>query len=72
MPYRSNDELPDRLRRSLPPTAQDIFRKTFNSAWQTYRSRPEKEREELANRVAWSAVKRLFEKVGSAWVPIGH
>ena len=70
MPYRSNDELPEGLRRHLPPGAQGIFRKTFNRAWQTYRTRPEQQREEVAHRVAWAAVKRKYRKFGTDWVQL--
>jgi len=69
MPYARNDDLPVSLQRRLPPHAQDIYRAAFNHAWTEYESRPD--REELAHRVAWAAVKRRYRKSGSHWVAIG-
>jgi cation transport regulator len=67
MPYVSNRDLPDSVRRHLPTGAQDIFRNAFNRAWQTYGSREPDRREEIAHRVAWSAVKTRYHKVGDHW-----
>jgi cation transport regulator len=67
MPYPSNDDLPLSVRRHLPAHAQDIFREAFNHAWQEYADDPR--REEIAHRVAWAAVKRLYVKLGTDWVP---
>ncbi len=66
MPYDRNQELPAPVRDNLPEEAQTIYRQAFNSAWDQYAS-PEKrrgktEREETAHRVAWSAVKQVYEK----------
>jgi cation transport regulator len=69
MPYATNDALPLRIRRHLPQHAQDIYREAFNSAWQTYGARAPHRREEIANRVAWAAVKKIYRKVGDDWVP---
>jgi cation transport regulator len=67
MPYASNDDLPEPVRAHLPPHAQDIYRAAFNSAWQQYADsgRPI---EEIAHRVAWAAVKKLYRKAGDYWV----
>ncbi|HYM32271.1 MAG TPA: ChaB family protein [Candidatus Cybelea sp.] len=67
MPYSSNDDLPDSIRRHLPVHAQSIFREAFNHAWETYRARAD--REAIARRVAWAAVKRGYEKIGRDWAP---
>lgn len=72
MPYRSNRELPERVRGVLPERAQDIYRKAYNSAWAEYRD-PSKRRggasrEETAHRVAWAAVGNQYEKRGDRWV----
>lgn len=67
MPYESNADLPDRVRHGLPPHAQSIYRESFNHAWQTYRGDPR--HEEIAHRVAWAAVKKLYVKSGARWVP---
>jgi cation transport regulator len=57
MPYRNNTELPDKVKNHLPDHAQDIFREAFNNAWDEYNHD-----EERANRVAWGAVGRQYEK----------
>jgi cation transport regulator len=60
MPYASNDQLPRPVRSHLPAAVQDIYRETFNHAWQPYGSKPRGE--EIAHRVAWAAVKRRCKK----------
>jgi cation transport regulator len=68
MPYKSRDELPENVKSALHdiPHAQDIYQEAFNSAWKQY-DEPEERRdnasqEEVAHRVAWSAVKKKYEK----------
>ena len=60
MPYRSIEEIPRRVQHTLPPHAQEIYRSAFNHAWEEYSERLD--RETLAHHVAWSAVKRAYEK----------
>jgi cation transport regulator len=67
MPYRTNEDLLEGVRAHLPPHAQDIFRETFNSAWQRY-GVTEPERREEAFRVAWATVKRRYRRSGDHWV----
>jgi cation transport regulator len=68
MPYATNHDLPDSVKNHLPPHAQDIYREAFNHAYAEYHAHPEKKRspedsvEEIAHRVAWSAVKNKYEK----------
>jgi cation transport regulator len=71
MPYASNDDLPPAIRLHLPPHAQEIFRAAFNNAWKRYGERDPERREEIAHRIAWSAVKRQYRKLGDRWVQIG-
>jgi cation transport regulator ChaB len=59
------EELPGTLRRS-PKKAQETFAKAHDSAMGTY------DDEERAHRVAFSAVKYTFEKVGDHWEPKDH
>ncbi|MDJ0390111.1 ChaB family protein [Roseomonas sp. E05] len=66
MPYRSNRDLPENLRRILPEHAQDIYRAAFNHAWAGLERA---EDEAAARRIAWGAVKRSFRKVEGRWVP---
>jgi len=67
MPYLLNDDLPPSVRNHLPEHAQDIYREAFNHAWEEYSGDPR--REEIAHRVAWAAVKKVYVKAGAAWVP---
>ena len=68
MPYKSVSDLPDSVRDNLPAHAQDIYKEAFNSAWDQYdepeERRGDASREETAHRVAWSAVKKQYEKSG--------
>ncbi|MDE2383794.1 MAG: ChaB family protein [Alphaproteobacteria bacterium] len=68
MPYATNRDLPLPVRKHLPEHAQEIFRAAFNNAFEQHENDPRQE--EIANRIAWSAVKRSYEKAGEMWVPI--
>ena len=67
MPYARTEDLPAAQQR-LPPHAQDIYRAAFNNAWTEYENRAD--REAVAHRVAWAAVKHSYRKIGSRWVEI--
>ena len=56
MPYDPKKELPEAVKDSLPSHAQEIFKEAFNSASKEY------DEEETAFKVAWSAVKKKYEK----------
>jgi cation transport regulator len=66
MPFKKNSDLPDSVKRVLPQHAQDIYKEAFNSAYEEYKDpedrRDDADREEVAHRVAWSAVKHQYEK----------
>lgn len=65
MPYAMNADLPIAVRRNLPQHAQDIFRATFNAAYDRYGPG----RESTAHRIAWAAVKRSYVQRGMGiWV----
>ncbi len=66
MPYNDNAEVPKSVREHLPEHAQTIYREAFNHAWVQCAQDPE--HEEIAHRVAWSAVKRKYHKVGDRWI----
>lgn len=68
MPYATNDELPQGVRRHLPAHAQDIYRSAFNHAWDKYSIEEPARCDEIAHRIAWTAVKRRYEKLGPVWV----
>ena len=67
MPYASIFDLPPAVRR-MPEHAQEIFRAAFNSAWESYADRDD--REEIAHRVAWAAVKKRYRRAGGEWIPL--
>ena len=56
MPYQQLEDLPDSVKSHLPKHAQEIFLAAFNNAVKEY------DEEETAFKVAWSAVKRDYEK----------
>jgi cation transport regulator len=66
MPYRSIVDLPPAVRERLPVHAQEIFLGAFNNAFDEYAGRAD--REAVAFRVAWSAVKRKYRKIGDEWI----
>ena len=61
MPYTTKNP-PDRIK-ELPKEAINIWVNAFNSAYDQY-----KKDEELANRTAWSVVKKKYKKEGDKWV----
>jgi cation transport regulator len=66
MPYKKLKDLPESIQKNLPEHAQEIYMEAFNNAWDQY-ARPEDRkggasREETAHKVAWSAVKQIYEK----------
>jgi cation transport regulator len=69
LPYASVGELPATVHYHLPAHAQKIYRSAFNNAWEEYAERGPAQREQLAHRVAWAAVKRKYQKAGGRWVP---
>ena len=72
MPYRYREDLPDSVQNSLPGHAQDIYKEVFNSAWDEYAKprdrRGNDSRQEVAHKVAWSAVQDVYEKRDGDWV----
>ena len=65
MPYDQNADLPESVRDHLPVHAQTIFREAFNHAFAAHSAEPDCE--QRAFRIAWSAVKRSYEKRGDKW-----
>jgi cation transport regulator len=66
MPYKNTSDLPDSVRDNLPAHAQEIYKEAFNSAWDEYadpdKRRGDESHEEVSHKVAWSAVKKEYEK----------
>lgn len=72
MPYVNNSQLPEPVTNNLPEHAQDIYRAAFNSAWDEYadskkRRSPSETREQVAHKVAWTAVKKSYFKKDGYW-----
>ena len=63
MPYTSNEALPSSVRNHLPPHAQNVYREAFHHAYRYGHAD-----EATADRIAWAAVKRRYEKADDAWV----
>jgi cation transport regulator len=66
MPYKNELELPASVKKNLPEHAQKIYLEAFNNAWDEYNNPEDRlgdaSREETAHKVAWSAVKKSYEK----------
>lgn len=67
IPYKTLQDLPDRLRNVLPEHAQEIYRAAFNNAFEEYKNpskkrSPEDPHEEVCHKVAWAAVKKIYKK----------
>lgn len=67
MPYSKLKDLPESVQSSLPKHAQEIYKEGYNNAYDEYdtpkeRRNPDETREEVAHKVAWSAVKRSYVK----------
>ena len=71
MPYRNISDLPQSVRSNLQKHALEIYLASFNNAWEQYREpedrRGDSSREEVAHKVAWAAVKQVYEKDGDEW-----
>jgi cation transport regulator len=66
MPYADISQLPESVRSHLPTHAQEIYLAAFNHAWHEYAAHPE--REVVAHKVAWAAVKKGYVKVTGHWI----
>jgi cation transport regulator len=67
MPYVVIDDLPEPVKHALPKHAQEIYLKAFNNAWVSHAG--DDDLEAVAAKIAWSAVKRQYEKgSGKVWV----
>lgn len=66
MPYNKVSELPESVKNALPSHAQEIYKEAFNSAFDEYSSPNKRQgndtQEETAHKVAWAAVKNIYEK----------
>lgn len=71
MPYDTLEELPENVKNVLPKQAQEIYKEAYNSAWDHYDDaqdrRDDQSREETAHKVAWSALKEIYEKKDGKW-----
>jgi len=66
MPYSKLSDLPKTVKSKLPTHAEEIYRAAYNSAFDTYKDSEDRngsdDRETVAHKVAWSAVKDQYEK----------
>lgn len=74
MPYSTTNELPESVKHVLPHHAQEIYLEAFNSAYRQYDDpksrRGNDDLEEVAHKVAWTAVKNTYEKgADEKWHP---
>jgi len=68
MPYATIEDLPAAIRQHVPEHGQEIYRSAFNRAWQSYAAHAD--REAIAHRVAWGAVKHRYRKAGDDWMAV--
>lgn len=73
MPYKSKKELPKQVKGNLPEGAQEIYQDAFNNAEDFYadpkkRRNKSEDKDTVAAKVAWNAVKNKYEKKGEEWV----
>jgi cation transport regulator len=66
MPYRTTADLLAPVRDHLTSHAKDIYRAAFNHAFAAHAGNIRQE--EIAHRIAWTAVKRYYVKDGDQWV----
>jgi cation transport regulator len=66
MPYDKKNDLPEQVQDNLPSHAEEIFKEAYNNAYEQYKDPDDRDgddsREEVAFKVAWSAVKQKYEK----------
>jgi cation transport regulator len=66
LPYKNEKDLPASVQKNLPEHAKKIYLEAFNNAWDEYKNPEDRigdaSREETAHKVAWSAVKKSYEK----------
>lgn len=72
MYYKNNSELPESVKKILPISAQDLYRKAFNNACEKYKKAHAKlketaEAEEKFRKEAWAAVEKQYEKIKDKW-----
>ena len=71
MPYSSKNDLTDNVKNVLPDHAKEIYKEAFNNSYKEYKDpddrRDDASREDVARKVAWSAVKKKYEKGDHKW-----
>jgi cation transport regulator len=65
--YHNKRQLPEGVRENLPDHAQEIYLEAFNAAEKEYtdpekRRDPDEDLETVCHKIAWNAVKNLYEK----------
>lgn len=76
MRYETIEDLPESLTSILPVEAQKVYLEAYERSWETYKEEQSGElnRESVAHRDGWSAVRREFEKddASGRWYPKGE
>lgn len=71
MPYESVKDLPNSVQDNLPKHAQEVYMAAYNGAWDEYKNEEHRKggtsREEVSHKVAWTAVKKKYEKKNGKW-----
>lgn len=67
MPYIEIDNLPRSVKNVLPEHAQEIYLAAFNKAWDGHINDLKDQRETACHKIAWTAVKTVYEKKGDKW-----
>lgn len=69
MPFEKISELPEQVKNTLPKHGIDIYGATNNNAWEEYKKPADRKdndsREETSHKVAWAAVKKVYQKSDS-------
>jgi cation transport regulator len=72
MLYEQISDLPATVQDSLPEQAQEIYRQAYNRAYRMYANpwsrRGAASQAEIANKIAWRAVKEKYQKDNGQWV----
>jgi cation transport regulator len=70
MPYEHISELPEHVRQGLPEEAQELYLTAYVHAWNEHEDpstwREGHTREDMADLLAWAAVKKQYEKIGTS------
>lgn len=74
MTMNNRSDLPKDVQNSLPEAGQQLYLNAYNEAYKSYEQEKvenkDADREEMAHRQAWAAVREVYELQGNRWVQI--